>query len=47
MRGPRRILLLNERCHENPRAGGAEIHLFEIFSRLAVIGMPCSKSDSW
>lgn len=34
----RRILLLNERDPEHPLAGGAEIHLFEIFSRLAMRG---------
>ena len=32
---PLRVLLLNERCHANPLAGGAETHLFEIFGRLA------------
>lgn len=31
----RRILLLNERDLENPLAGGAEIHTFEVFGRLA------------
>ena len=31
----RRILLLNERDLRNPLAGGAEVHLFEIFKRLA------------
>jgi len=36
---PLRVLLLNERCHENPLAGGAETHLFEIFGRLAVRGV--------
>lgn len=34
----RRILLLNERDPKHPLAGGAEIHLFEIFSRLAMRG---------
>ncbi|HYY06185.1 MAG TPA: glycosyltransferase family 4 protein [Candidatus Limnocylindria bacterium] len=34
----RHILILNERDLENPRAGGAEIHLFEIFGRLADVG---------
>ncbi len=32
---PRRILILNERDLENPLAGGAEVHLFETFGRLA------------
>jgi glycosyltransferase involved in cell wall biosynthesis len=31
----RRILILNERDSENPLAGGAEVHLFESFGRLA------------
>lgn len=35
---PRRILVLNERDLENPRAGGAEVHVFEIFRRLAARG---------
>lgn len=35
MTRPLRVLLLNERCHANPLAGGAETHLFEIFGRLA------------
>jgi glycosyltransferase involved in cell wall biosynthesis len=34
-----RVLLLNERCHANPLAGGAETHLFEIFSRLVARGV--------
>ena len=34
----RHVLILNERDLENPRAGGAEIHLFEIFGRLAAGG---------
>lgn len=34
----RRILLLNERDPEHPRAGGAEIHVERIFSRLAARG---------
>jgi glycosyltransferase involved in cell wall biosynthesis len=32
------ILLVNWQDRENPQAGGAEIHLFEIFSRLATRG---------
>jgi glycosyltransferase involved in cell wall biosynthesis len=32
------ILLVNWQDRENPQAGGAEIHLFEIFSRLAARG---------
>ena len=34
----RRILLLNERDLRHPAAGGAELHVFEIFSRLAARG---------
>jgi glycosyltransferase involved in cell wall biosynthesis len=34
----RHVLILNERDLHNPRAGGAEIHLFEIFGRLAAAG---------
>ena len=32
------VLLVNWQDRENPQAGGAEIHLFEIFSRLAARG---------
>jgi glycosyltransferase involved in cell wall biosynthesis len=35
-----RILLVNWQDVENPHAGGAEIHLFEIFARLARRGHP-------
>jgi glycosyltransferase involved in cell wall biosynthesis len=34
----RKILILNERDLRHPLAGGAEIHVFEIFSRLAARG---------
>jgi glycosyltransferase involved in cell wall biosynthesis len=34
----RHVLILNERDLDNPRAGGAEIHLFETFGRLAAAG---------
>ncbi|HZD85739.1 MAG TPA: glycosyltransferase family 4 protein [Gemmatimonadaceae bacterium] len=33
-----RILVLNWQDHENPQAGGAELHLREIFTRLAARG---------
>ena len=33
-----RILLVNWQDHENPQAGGAEIHLHEIFGRLVARG---------
>ena len=32
---PLRIAVVNWQCRENPLAGGAEIHLHEIFGRLA------------
>ena len=34
------LFVLNERDLENPRAGGAEVNLFEIFGRLAARGYP-------
>ena len=34
----RKILLLNERDPRNPLAGGAEVHIFEIFKRLVARG---------
>jgi glycosyltransferase involved in cell wall biosynthesis len=37
-----RILLVNWQDRENPQAGGAEIHLHEIFGRLAKRGHPIS-----
>jgi glycosyltransferase involved in cell wall biosynthesis len=38
-RGDRlRIAVVNWQCRENPLAGGAEIHLHEIFGRLASLG---------
>ena len=33
-----KILLINWRCIKNPEAGGAEIHLHEIFKRIAAMG---------
>ncbi|MCE2900258.1 MAG: glycosyltransferase family 4 protein [Gemmatimonadaceae bacterium] len=33
-----RIAVVNWQCRDNPLAGGAEIHLHEIFGRLAAIG---------
>jgi hypothetical protein len=35
---PIRILLLNERDMEHPKAGGAEVHVERLFSRLAARG---------
>jgi glycosyltransferase involved in cell wall biosynthesis len=37
-RRPRRLLVLNERDLRNPLAGGAEVHVFQILSRLAERG---------
>lgn len=34
-----RVLILNERDPEHPKAGGAEVHVAEIFGRLAARGM--------
>jgi glycosyltransferase involved in cell wall biosynthesis len=34
------LLVLNERDLDNPLAGGAEVHIFEILSRLAARGFP-------
>ena len=36
--GPLRIGVVNWQCRDNPMAGGAEIHLHEIFGRLASAG---------
>ena len=33
-----RVLVLNERDFEHPNAGGAEVHVTEIFGRLAARG---------
>ena len=38
MRDPLEIVVLNERDPEHPRAGGAEIHVERLFSRLAARG---------
>ena len=44
-----RILVLNWQDHENPQAGGAELHLREIFSRIVAMGhrvdLLCSSWD--
>ncbi len=37
-RDPLRVLVLNERDPRHPRAGGAEVHVHEIFRRLAARG---------
>jgi hypothetical protein len=38
MPSPCRVLILNERDLQHPSAGGAEIHVFEIFERLVKRG---------
>ncbi len=38
MRPPARVLILNERDSAHPKAGGAEVHVEEIFGRLAARG---------
>ena len=38
MSSPCRVLVLNERDPHHPKAGGAEIHVAEIFRRLAARG---------
>lgn len=41
-----RVLVLNERDLEHPQAGGAEIHVGEVFSRLAARGWPVTLASS-
>ena len=40
MTAPIRILVLNERDMEHPKAGGAEIHVERLFARVAARGHP-------
>jgi glycosyltransferase involved in cell wall biosynthesis len=44
---PCRVLILNERDPRHPKAGGAEIHVSEVFSRLAARGfaVECASSS--
>jgi hypothetical protein len=46
VKATRRILLLNERDPGHPRAGGAEIHISRIFSRLAARGHSITQYSS-
>jgi len=46
MTSPRRILVLNERDPGHPRAGGAEIHISRIFSRLVERGHAVTQYSS-
>ena len=43
---PCRVLVLNERDLRHPQAGGAETHVFEIMSRLALLGFEISQLAS-
>lgn len=43
---PCRVLVLNERDPEHPKAGGAEIHVAEIFRRLAARGYEITLASS-
>ena len=42
MAAPARVLVLNERDARHPKAGGAEVHVTEIFGRLAARGLDVS-----
>ncbi len=46
MPGPARVLILNERDALHPRAGGAEVHVEEVFSRLAARGWQVTETTS-
>src|SRR5262245_53849083 len=46
MARPCRVLVLNERDLRHPKAGGAETHVFEIMSRLAVRGFEITQLAS-
>jgi len=46
MPGRRRVLILNERDARHPRAGGAEVHVEEIFARLVERGWEVSEATS-
>lgn len=46
MGSPCRVLVLNERDLRHPSAGGAEIHVFEVFGRLAARGYAITQAAS-
>lgn len=46
MGSPCRVLVLNERDLRHPSAGGAEIHVFEVFGRLAQRGYAVTQAAS-
>jgi glycosyltransferase involved in cell wall biosynthesis len=46
MRRPPRVLVLNERDLSHPKSGGAEIHVTEVFRRLAERGFPVTLASS-
>ena len=46
MPSPTRVLILNERDSQHPRAGGAEVHVEEVFSRLAARGFEITQATT-
>ena len=46
MASPPRVLILNERDSQHPKAGGAEVHVEEVFSRLAARGFEVTQLTS-
>jgi glycosyltransferase involved in cell wall biosynthesis len=46
MTAPCRVLVLNERCPFHPKAGGAEVHVAEVFRRLAERGFAVTLATS-
>lgn len=46
MSAPARVLILNERDSQHPKAGGAEVHVEEVFSRLAARGFEITQATT-
>jgi len=46
MPSPARVLILNERDSQHPKAGGAEVHVEEVFSRLAARGFEITQATT-
>jgi glycosyltransferase involved in cell wall biosynthesis len=46
MPAPARVLILNERDSQHPKAGGAEVHVQEVFSRLAARGYEITQATT-
>ena len=46
MASPPRVLILNERDSQHPKAGGAEVHVEEVFSRLAARGYEITQATT-